>query len=244
MRRLQKVVLATAVVAMAGCSMAGNHQEYKKALNQSIQKIADDRAGGDGVCTRITIPGFEFGQMNAAYQCQKQTPEGYDFSVAKDMSKGDQKDLDNLTKAGYIKFGSPYVCQYREKQIFGPPKMKSAQMVPVKILDRDDARFVHHDIVVTLFGDKANVGSLCVGKVTVDKIVSVTDPHFNPKYSMKTVAITANAGLQGASRLAKVEGKSVLEKHSFAISAILGKEGGGKWKVLKVTNLSPVSSPS
>jgi hypothetical protein len=244
-----KILLAAAVISMTGCATNSDHSEYRAALQKVVDQKMTSAMGGTGLCLPVSSSSNMAGDAYIAHECQKQTPKGYDFSMAQDAPKDQMQLMDELRKKGYVKFGSPYTCHYQSGNLFTGTTNKNKTMLPVATTNKD-VRFVQHQVAEFLMGD-VDRGSLCIGHFDITKIVSATTPHFNSKYSMKTVAVTADIGLKGVMRLGKNSPllKNALKSDSgdadrirkdiFTISAILGESSKDHWKVMQVTHFGP-----
>lgn len=240
-----KFFIIAASVSMAGCAAHSNQAEYRSALQKAADSKITSIMGSTGYPLPISSNGALTGSSRYSSKCQNQTPKGYDFSVYSGLQKEHVEFLSALKNGGYIRFGSPYMCQYKSSWGNGD---KTVKMIPVSITNDKEARFVHHTTSEILGTE--TYGILSVGHFYVTKITSATHPHFNSQYSMKTVAVTGDIGLRGIARLGNDNFmlKSLEEKNHISenqirnsiitISAILGESSGDHWKPLKITHFS------
>lgn len=155
--------------------------------------------------------------------CSKTALGGYQF--ARVASSQSNPYLSFLEKIGVAKAGKEISC--------------SQKAIPF---------FVKKSPYVSVETSETGGEYVCIGNLIATRIISATSPHYNSKYSMKTVVVSANIGIQGISEKMlemyppikqKLEEKnksgiSKLNSKFGTVTVVLGELSPTRWKVLHI----------
>lgn len=186
--------------------------------NQSYIAAINDKFEINPLCGAVVNP---YGESP---NCSKTDLNGYQFARA--ASSPSNSYLSFLEKIGFAKAGKEISCSGQNAIPFA---IKKSPYVSAETSETGGEY-------------------VCIGNLTATKIVSATSPHYSSKYSMKTVVVNADIGIQGISdKMLKMyppikqalkeknkSGISTLNRNFGTVTVVLGEISPTHWKVMHV----------
>jgi hypothetical protein len=191
------IAVSMASVLMSGCAKTST-DDYSKAINRYMDsKFAD----GAGACYSLQNSAFDSPSLSFKHQdpdqilnhCKKLLNKEYPIALPNVPAESNEiSTLTYIASHGYLEENKAS-CSYETSHntllgdISANPKPVITHFHYEIDQFRPSSKNVKYVLPTGFFGGK----ELCFGPAHVSKIISSTKPHYNDKYSAKTVQIVA-----------------------------------------------------